>query len=81
MNEGLLTVQASVPLDAPDFRYQLSGRCRPRPSIGSWRRTSPSNSMARIRTARTVRRYDPTDTWVQFLWYGLSAGLMEALKE
>lgn len=26
MNEGLLTVEASVPLDAPDFRYQLSGR-------------------------------------------------------
>ena len=26
MTEGLLTVEASVPLDAPDFRYQLSGR-------------------------------------------------------
>jgi hypothetical protein len=26
MNDGLLTVEASVPLDAPDFRYQLSGR-------------------------------------------------------
>ncbi len=26
MNEGLLTMAASVPLDAPDFRYQLSGR-------------------------------------------------------
>ena len=25
MNEGLLTVEASVPLDAPDYRYQLSG--------------------------------------------------------
>jgi hypothetical protein len=26
MNEGLLTADASVPLDAPDFRYRLSGR-------------------------------------------------------
>ena len=26
MNEGLLTVKGSVPLHAPDFRYQLSGR-------------------------------------------------------
>jgi hypothetical protein len=26
MNQGLLTVEASVPLDAPDFRYQLSGK-------------------------------------------------------
>jgi len=26
MNQGLLTVDASVPLDAPDFRYQLSGK-------------------------------------------------------
>ena len=26
MGEGLLTVEASVPLDAPDFRYDLSGR-------------------------------------------------------
>jgi hypothetical protein len=26
MKEGRLTVQASVPLDAPDFRYRLSGR-------------------------------------------------------
>jgi hypothetical protein len=29
MNEGLLTVEASVPLEAPDFRYQLSGRLGP----------------------------------------------------
>ena len=26
MNEGLLTMKASVPLDAPDFRYELSGK-------------------------------------------------------
>ena len=26
LTEGLLIVEASVPLDAPDFRYQLSGR-------------------------------------------------------
>jgi hypothetical protein len=26
MNQGWLAVQASVPLDAPDFRYRLSGR-------------------------------------------------------
>jgi hypothetical protein len=26
MNEGLLTVEATVPLDAPDFRYRISGK-------------------------------------------------------
>jgi hypothetical protein len=28
-----------------------------------------------------VRRYDPAKTWLQFFWFGLRDGLMEALKE
>ncbi|MBA2458406.1 MAG: hypothetical protein H0V43_05545 [Gemmatimonadales bacterium] len=151
MEEGLLTVQASVPLDAPDFRYQLSGKLgrmsakafnrflgenepfefdngwvegigfrqdvkggratttlTPRyrdlsvePTgeggglIGSVKRAAqefvaqtfvvrsrnPDEDGKNLRTARTVRRYDPAITWVQFLWFGLRDGLMEVLKE
>ena len=33
------------------------------------------------RTARTVLRYDPAQSWIQFLWFGLRDGLTEALKE
>jgi hypothetical protein len=149
MNEGSLTVEASVPLDAPDFRYQLSGRLG-RMSAGAFNRflaenesfefgkgsvdgidfrqtvsggralttvtpryhdvsVSPTSdgggvlgSVKRavkkfvanafvvddrnpdedgLRTARIVRRYDPARTWLQFLWFGLRDGLMEALKE
>jgi hypothetical protein len=149
MNEGLLTVKASVPLDAPDFRYQLSGRLG-RMSAGAFNRFLAENesfefgkglvdsidfrqtvsrgralttvtpryhdvsvrptgegggvvgSVTRavkkfvanafvvhdrnpdddgLRTARIVRHYDPARTWLQFLWFGLRDGLMEALKE
>ena len=151
MNEGLLTVEASVPLDAPDFRYQLSGRLgrmsatafnrflaenesfdfgdgsvddidfrqttsggralttvtpryhgvsvRPTSEggglLGSVKRAvkkfvanafvvhdrNPDENGDHLRTARIVRRYDPAKTWLQFLWFGLRDGLMEALKE
>ena len=151
MNEGLLTVEASVPLDAPDFRYQLSGRLgrmsaaafnrflaenesfdfgegsvdgidfrqtvsggralttvtpryhdvsvRPTSEgggvLGSVKRAvkkfvanafvvhdrNPDEDGDHLRTARIVRRYDPAKTWLQFLWFGLRDGLMEALKE
>jgi hypothetical protein len=151
MDEGLLAVEASVPLDAPDFRYQLSGRLgrmsatafnrflaenesfdfgdgsvdgidfrqavsggralttvtpryhdvsvRPTSEgggvLGSVKRAvkkfvanafvvhdrNPDENGNHLRTARIVRRYDPTKTWLQFLWFGLRDGLMEALKE
>jgi hypothetical protein len=149
MNEGLLTVEASVPLDAPDFRYQVSGMLG-RMSAGAFNRFLAENesfefgkgsvdgiefrqtvsrgralttvtpryhdvsvrptsegggvvgSVTRavkkfvanafvvhdrnpdedgLRTARVVRHYDPAKTWLQFLWFGLRDGLMEALKE
>jgi hypothetical protein len=151
MNEGLLTVEASAPLDATDFRYQLSGRLgrmsatafnrflaenesfdfgdgsvdgidfrqtvtggralttvtpryhgvsvRPTSEggglLGSVKRAvkkfvanafvvhdrNPDENGEHLRTARIVRRFDPAKTWLQFLWFGLRDGLMEALKE
>jgi hypothetical protein len=151
MNEGLLTVKASVPLDAPDFRYDLSGKVG-RMSAASFNRflgenesfefesgrvegitfrqaakggratttltpryrdlsvestdeggglagsvkraveefiagafvvrsRNPDEDGDNLRTARTVRRYDPAQSWIQFLWFGLRDGLTEALKE
>jgi hypothetical protein len=150
MNEGLLTVEGSVPLDAPDFQYQLSGRLgrmsatafnrflaenesfefeegsvdgidfrqmvsgggalttvtpryhdvsvRPTSDggglLGSVKRAvkkfvanafvvhdrNPDEDGDHLRTARIVRRYDPAKTWLQFLWFGLRDGLMQALK-
>jgi hypothetical protein len=42
---------------------------------------NPDESGDHLRTARIVRRYDPAKPWLQFLWFGLRDGLMEALKE
>jgi hypothetical protein len=42
---------------------------------------NPDEDGENLRTARTVRRYDPSGTWLQFLWFGLRDGLMEAVKE
>ena len=151
MSAGLLTVQATVPLDAPDFRYAVSGRLRAMPAkafnrflaenesfkldggwvegitfrqtsrtgratttltpryrdlsvestgdgggvVGSVRRAAneliadafvvqsrnPDEDGKNLRTARTVRHYDPTQSWTQFLWLGLRDGLKEAVKE
>ncbi len=151
MDEGLLTVRASVPLGAPDFRYQLSGKLGKMPAkafnrflrenepfefdngwvegidfrqevkggratttltpryrdlsvnatgeggglIGSVKRAAkefvaqafvvrsgnPDEDGENLRTARTVRRYDPATTWLQFSWFSLRDGLMEVLKE
>jgi hypothetical protein len=151
MNAGVLTVEALVPLHAPDFRYQLSGRLgqmsatafnaflaeneslefgegwvdgidfrqtvsggrglttvtprfhdvsvRPTDDggglLGSVKRAAkkfvanafvvddrnPDENGDHLRTARLVRRYDPAKTWVQFIWFGLRDGLMDALKE
>ena len=33
------------------------------------------------RVARTVRRYDPTTTWLQFVWFSLREGLLEVVKD
>ena len=151
MNAGLLTVEASIPLDAPDFRYQLSGRLGKMSAtafnrflaenepfefesgriegitfrqtarggrttttvtpryldlsvestgdgggvIGSVKRAvkefvadafvvrsrNPDKDGENLRTARTVRRYDPAHSWVQFLWFSLRDGLLEVMKE
>ena len=151
MGAGLLTVQTTVPLDAPDFRYELSGRLRAMPAkafnrflaenesfefddgwvegitfhqasragqatttltpryrdlsveptddgggvVGSVSRgvneliadafvvqsRNPDKEGENLRTARTVRRYDPTQNWIQFVWFGLRDALKETLKE
>ncbi len=151
MDQGSLTVEASVPLDAPDFRYQLSGKLGSMPAaafnrflaeneafefddgwvegitfrqtvrggrastvvtpryrdlsvestdeggglIGSVKRAvegfiagafmvrsrNPDEDGENLRTARTVRRYDPTDSWIRFLWFSLRDALNEVLKE
>jgi hypothetical protein len=151
MDEGVLTARASVPLDAPDFRYELSGRLgkmsvkafnrfltenesfefdngwveeiafrqtvrggratttvTPRyrelsiePTgegggvIGSVKRAveelvagifvvrsrNPDEDGKNLRTARTVRRYNPATGWTQFIWFGLREGLVEVVKE
>jgi hypothetical protein len=151
MNQGLLTVEASVPLDAPDFRYQLSGKLGRMPAaafnrflaenesfefedgwiegitfrqtarngratttltpryrdlsveptaeggglVGSVKREvaefiadafvvrsrNPDEDGDNLRTARTVRRYDPANSWMRFLWFSLRDGLKEALEE
>jgi Domain of Unknown Function (DUF748) len=151
MGAGLLTVQGTVPLDAPDFRYQLAGRLQGMPVkafnrflaenesfefdggriegitfrqtsrggrattmltpryrdlsvqptddgggvIGSVSRgvneliadafvvrsRNPDEDGENLRTARTVRRYDPAQNWIQFIWFGLRDALKEAVKE
>jgi hypothetical protein len=151
MNEGLLNVEASVPLDASDFRYRLSGRLgsmsatafnrilspneafefedgwvegiafgqaarsgrvvttlTPRyydlsvqPTgeggglFGSVKRAvkkfvantfkvrsrNPGEDGKDLRTARTVRQYDPASSWIHFLWLALRDGLREGIKE
>lgn len=42
---------------------------------------NPGDDDEEPRVARTVRRYDPTSTWLQFLWFSLREGLLEVLKE
>ena len=149
MGEGPLTARLSVPLDAPDFRYELSGRLGRMPAkafnrflsanesyefddgrveeiefrqtvrggraatavtpryrdlsvepsgegggvVGSVGRgikdflagalviRSSNPEDEKLRTGRTVRRYSPERTWLQFLWFGLRDGLQAVLKE
>ena len=151
MGEGTLTARVAVPLDAPDFRYELSGRLGRMPAkafnrflsvneafafdkgrveeievrqtvragrarttvtpryrdlsvdptgedggvIGSVTRgareflaqtfvvrsSNPDDADEPPRVARTVRRYDPTTTWLHFLWLSVREGLTEVIKE
>ena len=151
MNQGPLAVALTVPLDAPDFRYELTARLGPMPAAAFNRFLSPNEAfrfdegqvdgvevrqsvrggLARstvtpryrdlsveptgdgggilgsvkrgvtkfvanafvvrshnpdddgddLRVARTTRPYDPTQTWIQFLWVSMRDGLMEGLKE
>jgi hypothetical protein len=151
MNEGLLSVHATVPLDAPDFRFELTGKLGSMPATalneflaenqpfklqegevdavefrqtalrgtattnitpryrklsvepsdtgGSvfssvkramnkvWANTfkirseNPEDDGKRLRTAITLRTYDPANTWIQFLWFGLRDGLREVITK
>jgi Domain of Unknown Function (DUF748) len=147
MNAGVLSAEATVPLDAPDFRYQLAGRLGSMPAAAfnrfltqnesfefesgrvvsiTFRQTArrgratttmtpryhdlsvetpgdggglvgevkefiadalvvrsrnPDEDGDNLRTARTVRRYDPAQSWPQFLWFNLRDGLNKVLKE
>jgi hypothetical protein len=45
------------------------------------RSSNPAEEGDEPRVARTVRRYDPTNTWPQFLWFSVRDGLMEVIKE
>jgi hypothetical protein len=45
------------------------------------RSSNPGDPAKAPRVARTVRRYDPTSTWLQFIWISLREGLIEVVKE
>jgi hypothetical protein len=45
------------------------------------RSSNPDDADKPPRVARTVRRYDPTIPWLQFLWISLREGLMKVVKE
>jgi hypothetical protein len=151
MGEGRLTAEAVVPLDAPDFRYELSATLGPMPArafnrflsaneafefdkgeiesvairqiarnglatttvtpkyhdlsvkptgeggglVGSLARgvkkfianafvvrsRNPDEDGTHLRTARTLRHYDPARTWLQFVWVSVRDATMEAIKE
>jgi hypothetical protein len=151
MGEGPLTARATVPLDAPDFRYELSGRLGRMPAkalnrflavneayqfddgtaeevtftqtvrggravtvvtpryrdlsvepsgegggvVGSVgreikdfiagafvvRSSNPDDDGEHLRRGRTIRRYSPQRTWLQFIWFGLRDGLQAVMKE
>jgi hypothetical protein len=61
MNEGLLTVEASVPLDAPDFRYRLSGK------LGSM----PATSFNRFLSENEAHEF--ADGWVEGITFTQAA--------
>jgi hypothetical protein len=42
---------------------------------------NPDKDGKDLRTARTQRVYDPTKTWVQFVWLSVRDAAMEGMKE
>jgi len=42
---------------------------------------NPDEDGKHLRVARTQRQYDPTKTWVQFLWLSVRDGVTEAMRE
>jgi hypothetical protein len=151
MGEGRLTATAVIPLDAPDFRYDLSATLGRMPArafnrflsvneafefdrgeidevtvrqrargglaittltpryhdlsvkptgdgggvVGAVTRglkkfianafvvrgRNPDDDGKHLRTARTRRRYEPTRTWLQFLWLSVRDAAVEGMKE
>ena len=45
------------------------------------RSRNPDEDGADFRSGRTVRRYRPERTWLQFMWFGVRDGLTEVVKE
>jgi hypothetical protein len=45
------------------------------------RSRNPDDNGKDLRTGRTVRRYPPERTWLQFIWFALRDGLTEVAKE
>jgi hypothetical protein len=45
------------------------------------RSRNPDEDGDNLRTAQTVRRYHPAQSWPQFLWFGLRDGLKETVEE
>jgi hypothetical protein len=43
------------------------------------REENPEDDGKKLRTAKTVRVYDPTKSWISFLWLGLRDGLTEVI--
>ena len=144
MNEGLLSVHATVPLNAPDFRYELEGTLGPMQATAfnrflaesgpikvargrvdgiefqqvaargratttltpryrdlsfessdssggvlssvkhavvklaaskfKVRSENPEDDGKKLHTAKAVRVYDPSNSWIQFLWFGFRDG-------
>ncbi len=149
MGEGALSVRATVPLDAPDFRFALTGRLgampigalnrylaetqpveikdgqidsvifvmnttkgtnattltpyfrdlglditNPKGGVGGFvkagliefganafkvRSRNPDSPKDRPRTAKITRRYEPSQSWISFLWLSLRDGLLKVV--
>jgi hypothetical protein len=45
------------------------------------RSRNPDEDGKKLRTARTLRRYDQISPWTQFIWIGIRDGLVEVMKE
>jgi hypothetical protein len=45
------------------------------------RSRNPDDDGEELRTGRTVRRYRPERTWLQFVWFGVRDGITAVLRE